>query len=81
MERLTIEITETATTDDLDQTITFVDTLKELGCRVAIDDFGADGSATPRASRCLSKSESPAFRDITSVSPVLATDFQHDAAT
>jgi diguanylate cyclase (GGDEF)-like protein len=40
-ERLTIEITETAAIDDLDQSIAFVDTLKELGCRVAIDDFGA----------------------------------------
>lgn len=40
-ERLWIEITETATVDDLDQTINFVDTLKELGCKVAIDDFGA----------------------------------------
>jgi diguanylate cyclase (GGDEF)-like protein len=39
--RLTIEITETTVIDDLDQTINFVDTLKELGCRVAIDDFGA----------------------------------------
>ena len=26
---------------DIDQTIAFVDTLKELGCKVAIDDFGA----------------------------------------
>ena len=40
-ERLTIEITETAAIHDLDLTINFVDTLKELGCRVAIDDFGA----------------------------------------
>ncbi len=40
-ERLTIEITETTAIDDLDQSIAFVDTLKELGCRVAIDDFGA----------------------------------------
>jgi len=40
-ERLTIEITETTAIDDIDQSITFVDTLKELGCRVAIDDFGA----------------------------------------
>jgi diguanylate cyclase (GGDEF)-like protein len=39
--RLTIEITETTVIGDLDQTINFVDTLKELGCRVAIDDFGA----------------------------------------
>ena len=40
-ERLTIEITETTAIDDMDQSIAFVDTLKELGCRVAIDDFGA----------------------------------------
>lgn len=40
-ERLTIEITETAAIHDLDLSINFVDTLKELGCRVAIDDFGA----------------------------------------
>ncbi len=40
-ERMTIEITETAAIHDLDLTINFVDTLKELGCRVAIDDFGA----------------------------------------
>lgn len=39
--RLTIEITETAAIQDLDQSVAFVDTLKELGCRVAIDDFGA----------------------------------------
>jgi diguanylate cyclase (GGDEF)-like protein len=39
--RLTIEITETAVIHDLDQIIIFVDTLRELGCRVAIDDFGA----------------------------------------
>jgi diguanylate cyclase (GGDEF)-like protein len=40
-ERLIIEITETAAINDIDQTIAFVDTLKELGCKVAIDDFGA----------------------------------------
>ena len=39
--RLTIEITETAAIHDLDQSVNFVDTLKEMGCRVAIDDFGA----------------------------------------
>ncbi|HRD76655.1 MAG TPA: bifunctional diguanylate cyclase/phosphodiesterase [Hyphomicrobiaceae bacterium] len=39
--RLTIEITETSAIHDIDQTVAFVDTLKELGCRVAIDDFGA----------------------------------------
>ncbi len=40
-QRLIIEITETAAIQDLDQSIKFVDTLRELGCRVAIDDFGA----------------------------------------
>ncbi|MEO1206724.1 MAG: EAL domain-containing protein [Pseudomonadota bacterium] len=39
--RLIVEITETAAIDDLDRTAAFVDTLKEVGCRVAIDDFGA----------------------------------------
>ncbi len=41
LHRLIVEITETAAIQDLDQSISFVDTLKELGCRVAIDDFGA----------------------------------------
>jgi diguanylate cyclase (GGDEF)-like protein len=40
-ERLLIEITETAVISDTDQTVLFVDTVKELGCKVAIDDFGA----------------------------------------
>ena len=40
-ERLIIEITETAVISDIDQTIAFVDALKELGCKVALDDFGA----------------------------------------
>ncbi len=39
--RLTIEITETAAIADIDQTAHFVDCLKEMGCQVAIDDFGA----------------------------------------
>ena len=39
--RMIIEITETAAIQDLDQSINFVDTLKEMGCGVAIDDFGA----------------------------------------
>jgi len=41
LSRMIIEITETVALQDLDQSINFVDTLKELGCRVAIDDFGA----------------------------------------
>jgi len=39
--RLTVEITETAAIHDLHQFRKFVDALKDLGCRVAIDDFGA----------------------------------------
>lgn len=39
--RLIVEITETMAIHDLDQTIAFVDSLHEIGCRVAIDDFGA----------------------------------------
>lgn len=41
LSRMIIEITETVAIQDIDQSINFVDTLKELGCRVAIDDFGA----------------------------------------
>ena len=35
-ERIVIEITETAAIHDIDQSIAFVDMLKELGCRVAM---------------------------------------------
>jgi len=40
-ERLIIEITETAAIQDLDDTRGFVARVKDLGCRIAIDDFGA----------------------------------------
>jgi len=40
-ERLTIEITETTVIDDIDDTRGFVARVKDLGCQVAIDDFGA----------------------------------------
>ena len=39
--RLTIEITETAAIQDIDDTRGFVTRVKDLGCRIAIDDFGA----------------------------------------
>jgi len=40
-ERLTIEITESAVISDVDYTRGFVARAKDLGCRIAIDDFGA----------------------------------------
>jgi EAL domain-containing protein (putative c-di-GMP-specific phosphodiesterase class I) len=43
--RLTIEITETAAISDVAETAKFVSALKALGCRVALDDFGAGYSS------------------------------------
>ncbi|MCC7348415.1 MAG: GGDEF domain-containing protein [Variibacter sp.] len=40
-ERLTIEITEMAEIRDIDETRGFVSRVKDLGCSIAIDDFGA----------------------------------------
>lgn len=40
-ERLIVEITETQALDDLEDICTFVRRLKDLGSRIAIDDFGA----------------------------------------
>jgi EAL domain-containing protein (putative c-di-GMP-specific phosphodiesterase class I) len=40
-ERLTIEITESAAIHDIDDTRGFVSRVKDLGSRIAIDDFGA----------------------------------------
>jgi diguanylate cyclase (GGDEF)-like protein len=40
-ERLTVEITETTVIQDIDETRGFVARVKDLGCRIAIDDFGA----------------------------------------
>jgi EAL domain-containing protein (putative c-di-GMP-specific phosphodiesterase class I) len=39
--RLTVEITETVALSDLHETVRFTGALRDLGCRVAIDDFGA----------------------------------------
>jgi len=39
--RLIIEITETVALHDIDETARFVATVRDLGCRVALDDFGA----------------------------------------
>jgi EAL domain-containing protein (putative c-di-GMP-specific phosphodiesterase class I) len=39
--RLVVEITETAALGDIAQSARFVDTVRQAGCRVALDDFGA----------------------------------------
>jgi len=39
--RLTVEITETVALNDIATTRRFVETLRNIGCSVAIDDFGA----------------------------------------
>ncbi|MFQ5775931.1 MAG: putative bifunctional diguanylate cyclase/phosphodiesterase [Kiloniellaceae bacterium] len=39
--RLIVEITETAALHDIDDTARFVSILRDLGCQVAVDDFGA----------------------------------------
>jgi EAL domain-containing protein (putative c-di-GMP-specific phosphodiesterase class I) len=40
-ERIIVEITETAGLEDVDACSHFVSTLRDLGCLVALDDFGA----------------------------------------
>lgn len=50
--RITVEITETVALGDLTHTIRFVEDLRALGCRVAIDDFGA-GYTSFRSLRAL----------------------------
>ncbi|HEY8949817.1 MAG TPA: GGDEF and EAL domain-containing protein [Rhizomicrobium sp.] len=39
--RIIIELTETAALNDFEEIARFVSNLREMGCRVAIDDFGA----------------------------------------
>ena len=39
--RLVVEITETAALYDIEESASFVATVRDLGCRVALDDFGA----------------------------------------
>ena len=40
-QRLLVEITETTALHDMRETTKFIAALKEMGCRVALDDFGA----------------------------------------
>jgi diguanylate cyclase (GGDEF)-like protein len=44
-ERLIVEITETAAIHNIDETRGFVARVKDLGCRIAIDDFGAGNTS------------------------------------
>jgi diguanylate cyclase (GGDEF)-like protein len=44
-ERLTVDITETAAVQDIDDMRGFVARVKDLGCRIAIDDFGAGATS------------------------------------
>jgi EAL domain-containing protein (putative c-di-GMP-specific phosphodiesterase class I) len=44
-QRLIIEITENTMMGDLDRTLRVIGTLRDLGCRVALDDFGAGSTA------------------------------------
>ncbi len=50
--RLIVEITETVAIRDLDEAVQFVATLRDLGCPLAIDDFGA-GFSSFRTLRAL----------------------------
>jgi diguanylate cyclase (GGDEF)-like protein len=40
-QRMVVEITETASLEDVEECARFVSSLRSLGCRVALDDFGA----------------------------------------
>ncbi len=40
-ERMVLEITETAALQDTGLAVSFVQSIKKLGCRIALDDFGA----------------------------------------
>ena len=54
---LTLEIDETTVMGDLPAAAERLHELKQLGVRIAIDDFGAPGTpATPTSSRCRSTS-------------------------
>jgi EAL domain-containing protein (putative c-di-GMP-specific phosphodiesterase class I) len=51
--RLMVEITETAAQQDLSKTAYFVASLQEMGCQVALDDFGS-GHTSFRQLKALS---------------------------
>ena len=70
--RLVVEITETAALGDIMQSARFVDTLRQAGCRVALDDLGA-GHTSLRHLRSLPiqivKIDGSLIRQVTNKSP------------
>ncbi len=66
--RLIVEITETAALQDIDESARFVSAVQHLGCRIALDDFGA-GYTTFRHIKALTvdvvKIDGSFIRDIT----------------
>ena len=67
-QRLMVEITETAALQDIEESARFVAAVRELGCKVALDDFGA-GYTTFRHMKALTvdvvKIDGSFIRDIT----------------
>lgn len=45
LDRLTIEVTETALTENVERALEIVDALKAMGCKLALDDFGTGYSS------------------------------------
>ncbi len=65
--RLIIEITETSVNEDIEKTSRFIDTVKALGCRIAIDDFGAGVTSLKQLSQIdfdIIKIDGSLIRDI-----------------
>ncbi len=70
-ERLIVEITETAALHDLDDSARFVSAVRDLGCEVAVDDFGA-GYTTFRHLKALTV-------DVVKIDGSFVRDLAHNA--
>ncbi len=68
--RLIVEITETAVIRSLDEAVSFVATLRDLGCPLALDDFGA-GFSSFRSLRSLNA-------DIIKIAGMFLKDLQNN---
>jgi diguanylate cyclase (GGDEF)-like protein len=69
-QRLIIEITETAMIHDIDRMAAFVDLVRGIGCKVAIDDFGA-GFTSFRFLKALKV-------DVLKIDGMFVADLPHD---